>query len=163
MYNPTGQKKIVEAAAAIGVPAIAAEHTMVIRGLEQYQYLLQTFAIPNNISEENILYYLPGGIEQATQQIPKVHQQHAISFRETTAGSIIDLLEYLTEERNVNSRREFTFDLYRGTPEFYTRKWIGHNAFLFGIEASEFDYEDRTTLVKPTGQISYNFYKSDKA
>lgn len=162
MFNPIAQKGILEKSAALGVPAISAEHTMVIHGHEELTYHIANFAFPHNLPEEAILGYLAGGIEIATPQLPKTHFSSPITFLETANGTIEQLIALISQERNVITRRTFDFDIYRGTPDAHTIKWPCKNGFLYGFEPTEVDAEDRSSLTKLTGQVSYYFFGVEK-
>lgn len=160
MYSVSAIKTVVDQVAALGEIAINSEHTMVIHGYEYLAPLSVNITVPNNLPKDNIPVALAGGIESGTTPQPNTFFTSPITFITTTNNETEKLFRDVVIERLVNKRHSFDFTIYRGTPENHTMKWPCTQGKLFGFEPTEVDAEDRTSVFKYTGQISYHHFGS---
>lgn len=160
MYSVSAIKTVVDQVAALGEITINSEHTMVIHGYEHLGPLSVNITVPNNLPKDNIPVALAGGIESGTIPQPNTYFTSPITFLTTINNETEKFFQDMICERNVKDRRTFDFTIYRGTPENHTMKWPCTNGYLFSFEPTEVDAEDRTSVFKYTGQISYHHFGS---
>lgn len=145
-------KGMYSQARALGDKAINSDFTFEIAGHEGL-YLLCKQAPHAMISPAGeIEIYLPNGQKAWQPQTVETALQGAISFYETTAGSVQKFLREIVAIGGIFDGR-----LYEGTPDRYTRYHPYLNCF-FQVDQGDRDWENRSQVLAISGTLFYHYF-----
>ena len=94
----------------------------------------------------------PRGSATWEQQQAKTNQQGAISFMETTAGSIDKMLLQM-----ISSGGKFNAKIYEGTPDKFLRAKRITDCFL-QLDNADRDWENRAQVLMFSGTLFFHYY-----
>ena len=137
---------------ALGAKAISSDFAFEIEGFEQYWMLCKQAPWPELSTAGEIEVSGPLGSAAWGQQQAKVNQQGAISFMETTAGSIDKMLIAL-----LSSGGTFNAKIYEGTPEKYLRAKRVTDCFL-QLDNADRDWENRSQVLMFSGTLFFHYF-----
>ena len=136
---------------ALGAKAISSDFAFEIEGFEQYWMLCKQAPWPELSTAGEIEVSGPLGSAAWGQQQAKINQQGAISFMETTAGSIDKMLISL-----LSSGGTFNAKIYEGTPEKYLRAKRVTDCFL-QLDNADRDWENRSQVLMFSGTLFFHY------
>lgn len=150
--NAAYLKQFYDAAAGQGAKAIASDFTFEIEGFEQMYLLAKQAPWPelSPAGEIEIATPLGGGAWQPQQA--KVHQQGAVAFYETIAGSVDKMLIELLAKGGV-----FNAKIYEGTPVKFLRAKRIVDCFM-QMDNPDRDWENRSQVLTFNGTLFFHYF-----
>lgn len=150
--KPDYLRALYNAKSAAGQPSINSDATLQIVGYESI--LLQTKQFPWPVIGPS------GEIEQAgpmgiTTVLPaqlKIAQQGAITFTETSNGTIHAFMSNVARNRAV-----FDANAFEGTPDYFVRGYRLRDCFFVPDQADR-DWENKMQLTQITGTLHFHFF-----
>ena len=139
-------------AVALGAKIISSDFTLEIEGFESMYLLTKQCPWPILTTSEGIEIPTMLGAAMWQPGQVKVNQQGAITFNETTAGSVDNLLLKLL----INGG-EFNAKIYEGTPTNYLR-YKAIKKCSINCEPPDRDWENRTQPLLITGNMFYHYF-----
>lgn len=155
--NAAFLKSLHDAAAAQGQKAISSDFALAIDGFE-FNWIL-TKQCPWAILSPGDAIEIPGPVGSMTgqPQQTKIYLQGPISFTETVAGSIDQMLVNL-----LAAGGRFNAWVYEGTPEKFIRAKRYENCWIV-VDGPDRNWEDRTQVLTISGTLHFHFYNETKA
>lgn len=150
--NPAYLKNFHSVAKALGDKIISSDFTLEIDGYEQNYLLCKQAPWPELSVGGEIEVPMPlGGMTWQAQQA-KTNQQGPISFYETVAGPIDNMLMNLITTGGI-----FNATVYEGTPQRFLKAKRLEHCFI-QMESPDRDWENRAQVLLYTGTIFYHYY-----
>ena len=137
---------------ALGAKAVSSDFAFAIDGFEQYWMLCKQAPWPELSPAGEIDVPGPLGSASWGQQQAKINGQGAISFMETTAGSIDQMLVQL-----ITSGGFFNAKIYAGTPEKFIRAKRITDCFI-QMDSADRDWENRSQNLIFSGTLFYHYF-----
>ena len=137
---------------ALGAKAVSSDFAFAIDGFEQYWMLCKQAPWPELSTAGEIDVPGPLGSASWGQQQAKINGQGAISFMETTAGSIDQMLVQL-----ITSGGFFNAKIYEGTPEKFIRAKRITDCFI-QMDSADRDWENRSQILMFSGTLFYHYF-----
>lgn len=137
---------------ALGAKAISSDFAFEIEGFEQYWMLCKQAPWPELSTAGEIAVPGPLGSETWDNQQLKINGQGAISFMETAAGSVDQMLIQL-----ITSGGKFNAKIYEGTPEKFLRAKRVTDCFI-QMDAADRDWENRSQILMFSGTLFYHYF-----
>lgn len=145
-------KSFHDTAKASGSKTISSDFALEIEGFEQNWILTKQCPWPELSTAGEIEVPMPLGAAAWEMQQAKVNQQGAISFMETTAGSIDQMLVNL-----IASGGKFNAKIYEGTPEKYLRAKRIEDCFI-QMDNPDRDWENRSQILIFSGTMFFHYF-----
>lgn len=145
-------KAFHDTAKAVGSKAISSDFSFEIEGYEQFWMLCKQAPWPELSTAGEIEVAGPLGSATWEQQQAKTNQQGAISFMETTAGSIDKMLLQM-----ISSGGKFNAKIYEGTPDKFLRAKRVTDCFL-QLDNADRDWENRAQVLMFSGTLFFHYY-----
>lgn len=136
----------------LGRKSISSDYTMEVEGFEGTYLLCKQFPWPTVSSAGEIEVAAPLGMAYWETQNIKVNQQGSVSFYETTANSIDNMLAGIIARGG-----RFNAKIYHGTPDNYLTMKPIYNAFL-QIDNPDTDFENRSQVLMFAGTIFFMYF-----
>ena len=137
---------------ALGAKVISSDFTLEIEGFEQYYLLCKQAPWPELSPQGEIeIPTVLGSKIWQPQQIATA-QQGQVSFYETVAGDIDNLLLSL-----IANGGTFNCKVYEGTPQQYLRYKRLVDCFI-QLDAADRDWENRTQPLMLSGTMFYHYF-----
>ena len=138
---------------ALGEKVINSDFCFEIVGYEGQYLLCKQAPWPESSPQGEIEVPTPMGASMwQTQQI-KVSQQGQVSFYETTAGHIQQMLIDLI----VSGKGKFDAYVYEGTPERYIKRKLLRDCFM-QIDNPDRDWENRSQPLMFSGTLFFHYF-----
>lgn len=141
-----------DTAVAIGAKIISSDFTLEIAGFESMYLLTKQCPWPVLTPGEGIEIPTVLGAAMWQPGQAKFNQQGAITFGETVAGSVDNMLAKM-----LIGGGEFNAKIYEGTPTNYLRYKVIKKCFI-NCEPPDRDWENRTQPLLITGNIFFHYY-----
>ena len=157
--NASYLKNFYDATVAHGAKVISSDFSLEIEGYEDYYILCKQAPWPELSPQGEIeIPSVLGSSFFQPQQI-KVSQQGQISFYETVAGDIDNLLLELIAASGsyAGARGTFNCKIYEGTPTKYLRYKRLIDCFI-QLDAADRDWENRTQPLTLSGTMFYHYF-----
>lgn len=145
-------KTLYASTVALGDKVISSDATMEIEGHEVLYLLIKQFPWPELSPGGEIEVPGPLGMASWQPQQLKTHQQGQITFMETEAGHIDELMTSL-----LASGGRFNAKVYEGTPDDYKRVLQIRNCFV-QLDPPDRDFENRGQILLVAGTIFYHYF-----
>lgn len=150
--NAAYLKQFHDTAKAQGAKVISSDFAIEIEGFEHNWILTKQCPWPELSTAGEIEISGPLGSASWEMQQAKVNQQGAISFMETTAGSIDQMLVNL-----IASGGKFNAKIYEGTPQKFLRAKRIEDCF-FQIDNPDRDWENRSQILLFAGTMFFHYF-----
>ncbi len=137
---------------ALGAKAVSSDFALAIDGFEQYWMLCKQAPWPELSTAGELAIPGPLGSETWDAQQLKINGQGAISFMETTAGSIDQMLVQL-----ITTGGKFNAKIYEGTPEKFIRAKRITDCFI-QMDSADRDWENRSQILMFSGTLFYHYF-----
>lgn len=137
---------------SMGRKAINSDFTIEIEGFEHVYLLTKQCPWPELSSAGEIAVATPLGAEVWQAQQAKVNQQGQVTFYETVAGDIDQLMADMLARGD-----HFNAKIYEGTPTKYIRYKRIEDCFL-QIDPTDRDWENRSQVLTFSGTMFYHYY-----
>lgn len=137
---------------AMGAKVISSDFTIEIEGFESMYLLTKQCPWPVLTTGEGVEVPSVLGVAMWQPGQVKVHQQGAIAFEETVAGSVDNLLASLLMRGG-----EFNAKIYEGTPQRHLR-YKKISKCSINCEPPDRDWENRTQPLMITGNMFYHYF-----
>lgn len=128
----------------------------VIRGLEDYRFLIKACPRPILTEGDPARTKCAGGVEIVTRAQPENVYEGQLSIIETEGGAVNVLADWIAQREG----GEIDADFYVGTPDNYTQV---HELLACAIrfEPSDFDTDSRSEGVVISAPITYHYFGSN--
>jgi hypothetical protein len=137
---------------ALGSKVINSDFTLEIEGFEAYYLLAKQCPWPENSSAGEIEVPMPlGSVAWDAQQL-KINHQGQVTFMETVAGSIDQMLVDI-----ITSGGKFNAKIYEGTPTKYLRAKRIEDCFLV-LDDADRDWENRAQILTFSGTMFFHYF-----
>lgn len=150
--NAAYLKSFYDTAKASGAKTISSDFALEIEGFEENWILTKQCPWPELSTAGEIEVPMPLGSAGWEMQQAKVNQQGAVSFMETTAGSIDQMLVNL-----IASGGKFNAKIYEGTPEKYLRAKRIEDCFI-QVDNPDRDWENRSQILIFSGTMFFHYF-----
>lgn len=150
--NAAYLKQFHDTAKAQGAKVISSDFSLEIEGFEHAWILTKQCPWPELSTAGEIEIAGPLGSAAWAQQQAKTNMQGAISFYETTAGTIDQMLVNL-----IASGGKFNAKVYEGTPEKFLRAKRIEDCFI-QVDSADRDWENRSQPLMISGTIFFSYY-----
>lgn len=150
--TPQYLKGFSESTRALGRKAINSDFTIEIEGYEGMFLLTKQCPWPVLTTGGEIEVPTPLGSTVWEAQQVKTAQQGAISFMETAAGDIDQMLVDLIKDGGY-----FNAKIYEGTPKKYLRYKRIEDCFI-QLDPVDRDWENRSQVLTFSGTMFYHYY-----
>jgi len=152
LSNASYLKQFHDTAKASGSKIISSDFSLEIEGFESNWILTKQCPWPELSTAGEI--EVPGALGSASweMQQAKVNQQGAISFMETTAGSIDQMLVGL-----IASGGKFNAKIYEGTPTKFLRAKRIEDCFI-QVDNPDRDWENRSQILIFSGTMFFHYF-----
>lgn len=152
LSNAAYLKQFHDTAKASGSKIISSDFSLEIEGFESNWILTKQCPWPELSTAGEI--EVPGALGSASweMQQAKTNQQGAISFMETTAGSIDQMLVGL-----IASGGKFNAKIYEGTPTKFLRAKRIEDCFV-QVDNPDRDWENRSQILIFSGTMFFHYF-----
>lgn len=150
--NANYLKTFYDTAKASGSKVISSDFALEIEGFEDSWILTKQCPWPELSTAGEIEVPMPLGSAAWEQQQLKVNQQGAVSFMETTAGSIDQLLVNL-----IAGGGKFNAKIYEGTPQKFLRAKRIEDCFI-QVDNPDRDWENRSQILTFNGTMFFHYF-----
>jgi hypothetical protein len=157
LTNAIYLKSFHDEAKAQGAKVVSSDFALEIEGFESHWILTKQCPWPVISPTGEIEISGPAGMAVWQPQQVKINLQGAISFEETTAGSIDQLLVNLIAEGGI-----FNAKIYEGTPQKYLRYKRIEDAFI-QVDNPDRDWENRSQILIVNGTMFFHYFGEDVA
>jgi len=145
-------KSFYDTGEAMGAKEVSSDFAFEIEGFESAWMLCKQAPWPEITPAGEIEIPGPLGMTMWQPQQIKTAQQGQVSFVETVAGNVDDLLlGILTKGGRFNAK------IYEGTPEKYLRYKKIHGCFL-QVDIPDRDWENRSQPLLISGTLFYHYF-----
>ncbi|SFL23813.1 hypothetical protein SAMN05216302_10467 [Nitrosomonas aestuarii] len=150
--NPSYLKGFHDVSRAMGDKVISSDFTLEIDGFEQNYLLCKQAPWPELSSAGEIEVPMPLGAVAWQPQQAKTNLQGPISFYETVAGHIDNMLMNM-----IMAGGKFDATVYDGTPQRFLKAKRIKQCFM-QIDSPDRDWENRAQVLLYAGTIFYHYY-----
>ncbi|MGZ8220069.1 MAG: hypothetical protein ACXWT0_00325 [Methylobacter sp.] len=152
LSNAAYLKQFHDTAKAQGAKKISSDFAFEIEGFEHNWILTKQCPWPELSTAGEIEVSGPLGSATWEKQQLKTNQQGAISFMETTAGSIDQMLVNLIAQGG-----HFNAKIYEGTPTKYLTSKLITDCFI-QLDNADRDWENRSQILIFSGTLFFHYY-----
>ncbi|MFA5920135.1 MAG: hypothetical protein WC856_02440 [Methylococcaceae bacterium] len=150
--NAAYLKTFFDTTKALGAKVISSDFTLEIEGFESNYLLAKQCPWPEMSVAGEIEVSMPLGAAMWQPQQAKINQQGAVTFMETVAGSIDNmLLGILTDGGLFNAK------IYEGTPQKFLRAKRITDCFL-QMDNADRDFENRSQVLTLNGTMFFHYF-----
>lgn len=142
---------------ALGDKLNAGDATFEPIGFAGIYLLVKQFPHPKISGGQEVEVPMAGGGMYYDQSPIETRFQGAITFLETTAGSVQQFAKDVLAAGGYFDAR-----IYEGTPERHIRSYLIERCF-FKLDPSDRDWENRAMVLQLTGTLFGNYFGKDKA